>query len=99
MKRRTVICAIFGLVVAVFAVAQAEAGYHVTFDFETGWAGDYAPGWENSAYRHGEAPVGKMMQQVSTSHSGIVRHIGGSPSSRARSGIASGLSRTSTPPV
>jgi len=70
MKRRTVICSIFALVIAVFGMAQAEAGYHVAFDFESGWTGDYAPGWENSAYRHGEAPVGKMMQQVSTAYSG-----------------------------
>jgi hypothetical protein len=51
-------------------MAQAEAGYHVTFDFESGWMGDYAPGWENSACRHGEAPVGKRMKQVSTAYSG-----------------------------
>jgi len=37
MKRRTVICSIFALVIAVFGMAQAEAGYHVAFDFESGW--------------------------------------------------------------
>lgn len=51
--------------------ALVSAGtYHVKFDFETGWGGDYAPGWENTSYRHGDPPVGKMMQQVSTSHGG-----------------------------
>jgi len=38
--------------------------------FETAWAGDYAPGWVNAAYRHGTAPVGKMMQQTTTAYSG-----------------------------
>jgi len=38
--------------------------------FETPWTGDYAPGWVNSAYRHGEAPVGKMMQQTTVAKTG-----------------------------
>jgi len=53
------------------AVGVAQAGsYSVTDDFETAWAGDYAPGWENAAYRHGEAPVGKMMEQVAGGFTG-----------------------------
>jgi hypothetical protein len=57
---------------AVLAVAMPSwAGtYHVTFDFETSWAGDYAPGWENTSYRHGPPPVGKMMEQVSGGFTG-----------------------------
>lgn len=39
-------------------------------DFETSWSGDYAPGWINAAYRHGPPPVGKMMQQTTTAHTG-----------------------------
>ena len=46
-------------------IAQASASYLVEFDFNTGWSGDYAPGWENSAYRHGAPPVGKMMDYTS----------------------------------
>jgi hypothetical protein len=38
--------------------------------FETSWAGDYAPGWVNAAYRHGPAPVGQMMQQTTQAHNG-----------------------------
>ncbi len=38
--------------------------------FETAWSGDYAPGWVNAAYRHGPAPVGKMMQQTTTAYGG-----------------------------
>lgn len=50
--------------------AIAFADYHVAFDFDTAWSGDYAPGWENSAYRHGEAPVGKMMDQIPGGYEG-----------------------------
>jgi len=57
-----------GLVLAV--VGTAGATYHVTFDFETSWGTDYAPGWENMAYRHGPAPVGKMMEQVAGGYTG-----------------------------
>ncbi len=46
------------------------ADYHVKFDFDTAWSGDYAPGWENSEYRHGEAPVGKMMEQIPGGYEG-----------------------------
>ena len=48
---------------------QAEATT-LNFGFETSWSGDYAPGWENTAYRHGEPPIGKMMQQVTTARTG-----------------------------
>ncbi len=51
--------------------AMVSAGYNVQFDFNTSWSGDYAPGWENSAYRHGEAPVGKMMEQVAGGYDGL----------------------------
>jgi len=52
------------------AASPTMAAVQATFDFETGWAGDYAPGWENSAYRWGTPPVGKMMQQTTTAHGG-----------------------------
>jgi len=39
-------------------------------DFETAWTTDYAPGWENTAYRHGTAPVAQMMQQTTIAHNG-----------------------------
>ena len=45
----------------LFCIFSANAGYYQKFDFNTEWTGDYAPGWENTAYRHGEAPTGKMM--------------------------------------
>lgn len=50
--------------VLLLAVGSAASAYEITFDFNTSWADDYAPGWENSGYRHGEAPVGKMMEYV-----------------------------------
>ncbi|NLH16515.1 MAG: hypothetical protein GX455_08050 [Phycisphaerae bacterium] len=50
--------------------AIAFADYHVAFDFNSSWSGDYAPGWENSEYRHGEAPVGKMMEQIPGGYEG-----------------------------
>lgn len=53
-----------------FAAAPASAGVVASFDFETGWSGDYAPGWENTGYRHGAAPVAQMMRQTSTAHTG-----------------------------
>lgn len=58
---------LFSIVVPLKAVS-----YRTLFedDFETAWAGDYAPGWVNAAYRHGTPPIGKMMQQTTTSHSG-----------------------------
>jgi len=54
----------------VLACGVANADYSVTDGFETAWSGDYAPGWENSEYRHGAPPIGKMMQQTTTAHSG-----------------------------
>lgn len=49
---------------------MASASYNVQFDFNTSWSGDYAPGWENTAYRHGEAPIGKMMEQIPGGYEG-----------------------------
>jgi len=54
------LCVLF----ALSGAAMANSTYHVLHDFEASWAGDYAPGWENLAYRHGTPPVGKMMEQV-----------------------------------
>jgi hypothetical protein len=59
-KRVSVPC----LVILLASLAFGGSTYSVLFDFEDGWTGDYAPGWENTLYRHGEPPVGKMMEQV-----------------------------------
>lgn len=65
--KKIIICSI----VTMFMVCGiARADLHVTFDFETSWTGDYADGWENTAYRHGDPPVGQMMQQTTLAHSG-----------------------------
>jgi hypothetical protein len=61
---------VLGIVALLGLMCQSGLAVVVSYDFETGWSGDYAPGWVNSAYRHGEAPVGKMMQQTTTAHSG-----------------------------
>jgi hypothetical protein len=50
--------------------SSAMAGYYQKHDFDVAWAGDYAPGWENTAYRHGPAPVGKMMEYVAGGRGG-----------------------------
>ncbi|MBN2022053.1 MAG: hypothetical protein JW809_04605 [Pirellulales bacterium] len=52
---------------AMVLPGTALGAYEVTYDFEAAWAGDYHPDWQNSDYRHGEPPVGKMMQQVDLS--------------------------------
>ena len=67
MKKLTMILAVVGLLLAAVGTASAAVA---TFDFETAWSGDYALGWENTLYRHGDPPVGKMMQQVTTAHGG-----------------------------
>jgi hypothetical protein len=67
MRKETV-----ALFILCFAVSTGAHATRVLFydDFETGWSGDYAPGWVNAAYRHGDPPIGQMMQQVDTSYSG-----------------------------
>ncbi|MCM2286540.1 MAG: PEP-CTERM sorting domain-containing protein [Desulfobacula sp.] len=66
---------LLGILIGVFLIAPfylqtANATILFQDGFETAWQGDYAPGWINAAYRHGEAPVGKMMQQTTTKYSG-----------------------------
>ncbi|MBN1125321.1 MAG: hypothetical protein JXA82_09960 [Sedimentisphaerales bacterium] len=58
------------LLSGVCGMTQAASTYQVVFDFETSWSGDYAPGWENTDYRHGDPPIGKMMEQVSGGYMG-----------------------------
>jgi len=70
MKKLVTICAVATMILAMSGISQASSTYHVNFDFETSWTGDYVDGWENTSYRHGEAPVGKMMQQTTTSYTG-----------------------------
>lgn len=54
------------VVLALLAcTATTVAAYQVDYDFDTAWTGDYAPGWENTDYRHGDAPKGRMMEQIS----------------------------------
>ena len=63
---------VFTCALLLIAAGSSNAQYTILFSdgFETAWTGDYAPGWENSGYRHGEPPVGKMMQQTSIAYSG-----------------------------
>jgi hypothetical protein len=70
MRKVIVVCVAVGMLLAVSKVVNATSTYYVKYDFETSWSGDYAPGWENSAYRHGDPPVGKMMEQVAGGHTG-----------------------------
>ncbi len=58
------------LVSLLIISSLAQANYSGSFTFDTEWNTDYAPGWENSAYRHGEAPVGKMMDFVAGGREG-----------------------------
>jgi hypothetical protein len=51
------LCALLAL-----AIVPGASAYYVHFDFDTPWITDYAPGWENTLYRHGPAPAGKMME-------------------------------------
>lgn len=63
----SMLCGLF-LILGVAIPVNANVFF---FDgFENPWTGDYAPGWVNAAYRHGDPPVGKMMQQITTSYSG-----------------------------
>ena len=70
MKKVCLILGMSCLILTTATVAQANNTYQVKFDFDTSWAGDYAPGWENSAYRHGAPPIGKMMEQVAGGYTG-----------------------------
>jgi hypothetical protein len=53
-----------GLFLLVGCTSGAFAGVLGEFNFDTPWGTDYAPGWQNSDYRHGSPPIGKMMEQV-----------------------------------
>ncbi len=60
------------MISSVLVVASATAGasnfslqrspYQIHYHFEEGWTGDYAPGWVDSGYRHGDPPVATMEQ-------------------------------------
>ena len=67
MKKLITICAVVTMMLVISSVVQAA--YLVTDGFETAWSGDYATGWDNEGYRHGEAP-GATMQQVDLSSTG-----------------------------
>lgn len=51
-------------ILPLLALGMAANAYLVQCDFDIEWTGDYVPGWENSDYRYGEAPSGKMMEYV-----------------------------------
>jgi hypothetical protein len=58
------------LIVALFlAVVSPASAYLYQDNFETSWSGDYAAGWDNEGYRHGDAPVA-IMQQTDISYGG-----------------------------
>lgn len=69
MRQTTWLLSASALLLA-FAAPHANASVLFADGFEASWSGDYAPGWENTTYRHGVAPVAQMMQQSSTAHSG-----------------------------
>ena len=66
-----------GLLLAVAGTAGA-AGYYVTDGFETSWAGQYAPGWENVTYRHGDASSPRMTQYSVAGATGNISAASGS---------------------
>ena len=68
MKRLMMILAV-GLILALSATGKAS-GYLVTDDFETAWAGDYASGWVNVNYAHGDASTPKMTQYAAVTANG-----------------------------
>ncbi|MEW6262177.1 MAG: hypothetical protein AB1641_03785 [Thermodesulfobacteriota bacterium] len=70
MRASIVISVVMVLALSMFTANEATAMVLFSDGFENPWSGDYAPGWVNAAYRHGEAPVGKMMEQNHTSHTG-----------------------------
>ena len=61
MKKLAMFMAVAGLILTVNATAGA-GDYLVTDDFETAWEGDYASGWANIAYAHGDASIPRMTQ-------------------------------------
>jgi hypothetical protein len=69
-----------GSLALLLMAGPAAAGFFTSYNFESAWSGDYAPGWENTAYRHGPAPVGQMMQYTSGGHnsSGAMKLIAAS---------------------
>lgn len=62
--------ALLFVVLLIWGVGSSASAYLVSYDFNTPWTGDYAPGWENSAYRHGDPPIGKMMEYYAGGRNG-----------------------------
>lgn len=50
--------------------SNSYASYSATDGFETAWTGDYASGWENIEYRHGDASSPKMTQYTTITVNG-----------------------------
>ncbi len=69
MQKVTIMCLLAVMLLWSAGPAQGAGTYHVKYDFDTPWVGDYAPGWENTSYRHGDAPVG-VMEQVAGGYTG-----------------------------
>ena len=59
MKKLITICAVSVLLILT---ANSYAIYSVTDGFETQWTGDYASGWANIEYEHGDASSPRMTQ-------------------------------------
>jgi hypothetical protein len=59
MKKLITVCAVSVLLILI---SNSYANYSMTDGFETSWTGNYAPGWENITYRHGDASTPKMTQ-------------------------------------
>ncbi len=67
--RYLTLCLAAGLILAVSATAGAT-GYYVNDGFETAWTGDYASGWANIAYAHGDASSPRMTQYATITANG-----------------------------
>jgi len=62
----------FLLLIAVItlAIVSPASAYIYQDNFDTPWTGDYAPGWDNTGYRWGDAPVAIM--QATDTHYGTI---------------------------
>jgi len=63
MKKLITICAVVTMMLT--ANGFVYGAYLYTDSFEASWVGDYAAGWEDVAYRHGDASTSVMTQYSS----------------------------------
>lgn len=64
------IALVMALALVAGALVDDASSYQVSYGFDSSWTGDYAPGWENTPYRHGDPPVSQMMQYTTESYAG-----------------------------